>query len=115
MQSTHYTRNSLYMEGVALDKIAEKFGTPVYCYSAAQITHNFNAYRDAFSRVTDLKNVTICYACKANSNLAVMRLLGSLGAGADIVSGGELARALAAKIPAKKIVFSGVGKSAEEL
>lgn len=115
MQSTHYTRNALHMEGVALDKIAATFGTPVYCYSAAQITHNFNAYRDAFARVTDLKNLTICYACKANGNLAVMRLLGSLGAGADIVSGGELARALAAKIPAKKIVFSGVGKSVEEL
>jgi len=115
MQTTRYTRNTLRMEGVALEKIAEKYGTPVYCYSAAQITHNYNAYRDAFARVTDLKNVTICYACKANSNVAVMRLLGNLGAGADIVSGGELARALAAGIPAKKIVFSGVGKSAAEL
>lgn len=115
MQTTRYTRNTLQMEGVALEKIAEKYGTPVYCYSAEQITHNFNAYRDAFARVTDLKNVTICYACKANSNVAVMHLLGKLGAGADIVSGGELARALAAKIPAKKIVFSGVGKSAAEL
>jgi len=115
MQTTRYVRNALHMEDVALEKIADKYGTPVYCYSAAQITHNYNAYRDAFARVTDLKNVTICYACKANSNIAVMRLLGKLGAGADIVSGGELARALAAKIPAKKIVFSGVGKSAEEL
>jgi len=115
MLSTTFKKNKLHMEGVDLQTLADKYGTPLYCYSTEQITKNFNAYRDAFAHVTDLKNVTICYACKANSNIAVMQLLAGLGAGADIVSGGELARALKAKIPANKIVFSGVGKSAEEL
>ncbi len=115
MLTTQYKNKKLHMEDVALETLAEKYGTPLYCYSAAQITQNYNAYRDAFLKVSAPENFTICYATKANSNLAVLRLLGSLGAGADIVSGGEMARALAAGIPASKIVFSGVGKSEEEL
>lgn len=115
MQTTRYINKKLHMEDVALETLADKYGTPLYCYSAAQITHNFNAYRDAFLKVADADAFTICYATKANSNIAVLKLLGSLGAGADIVSGGEMARALAAGIPASKIVFSGVGKSEEEL
>jgi diaminopimelate decarboxylase len=115
MLTTHYKNKKLYIEDVALESLAEKYGTPLYCYSAAQITQNFNAYRDAFLKVAAPESFTICYATKANSNLAVLRLLGGLGAGADIVSGGEMARALAAGIPASKIVFSGVGKSEEEL
>ena len=115
MLTTHYKNKKLYIEDVALEALAEKYGTPLYCYSAAQITHNFNAYRDAFLKVSAPEDFTICYATKANSNLAVLKLLGGLGAGADIVSGGELARALAAGIPPSKIVFSGVGKSEEEL
>jgi diaminopimelate decarboxylase len=115
MLTTRYTRGRLTMDGADLARIAEKSGTPAYCYSAEQIAHNYNAYRDAFLHVAAQDAFTICYACKANSNVAIIRLLGSLGAGADIVSGGELARARKAGIPAKKTVFSGVGKSEEEL
>lgn len=113
--TTQYKNKKLHMEDVALETLAQKYGTPLYCYSAAQITRNFNAYRDAFLKVAPADSFTICYATKANSNIAVLKLLGQLGAGADIVSGGEMARALAAGIPAGKMVFSGVGKSEEEL
>lgn len=115
MLTTDYKKNDLYMEDVALADVADQYGTPLYCYSAAQITRNYQAYHDAFAQVADAGSVTICYATKANSNVAVLKLLGSLGAGADIVSGGEMARALAAGIPPGKIVFSGVGKSETEL
>ncbi|MBI1215962.1 MAG: diaminopimelate decarboxylase [Alphaproteobacteria bacterium] len=114
-KNTGYKKNALYMEGVELAHIAETFGTPVYCYSATQIEQNYDAYRKALSSVMDAKNFTICYACKANSNLAVLRLLQKQGAGADIVSGGELQRALKAGIAPGKIVYSGVGKSEAEL
>ena len=110
-----YRKNTLHMEGVALEKIAAAFGTPVYCYSASRIEENFHAYRRALARVMPEDNFTICYACKANSNLAVLRLLQKEGAGADIVSGGELYRVLKARIPVSKIVYSGVGKTEEEL
>jgi diaminopimelate decarboxylase len=115
MSTITYKKNELYMEDVPLRAIAEKYGTPVYCYSATQIENNFQAYRSALTKVTREKNFTLCYAMKANSNLAVLRLLQKQGAGADIVSGGELQRALKAKIPAGKIVYSGVGKSEKEL
>jgi diaminopimelate decarboxylase len=110
-----YRNNRLYMEGVPLEDLAEAFGTPLYCYSATRITENFERYRKSFAEVLPKDGFTICYACKANSNQAVLRLLKNLGAGADIVSGGELARALKAGIRPSKIVYSGVGKSAEEL
>ena len=113
--TTAYRKNTLHMDDVALEKIAAAFGTPVYCYSASQIEQNFSAYRTALSAVMPAEGFTICYACKANSNLAVLRVLKKLGAGADIVSGGELYRALKAGIPASKIVYSGVGKSEAEL
>ena len=113
--TTQYRKNTLHMEDVALEKIADAFGTPVYCYSAGKIEQNFNAYRAALSSVMRADDFTICYACKANSNLAVLRLLQKQGAGADIVSGGELYRALKAGISPRKIVFSGVGKSSAEL
>jgi diaminopimelate decarboxylase len=103
------------MDDVALEKVAEAFGTPVYCYSASQIEANFNAYRRALSAVMPKDSFTICYACKANSNLAVLRVLQKQGAGADIVSGGEMYRALKAGISPSKIVYSGVGKSEAEL
>lgn len=111
--SIGYKNSRLHMDAVALSDVAAKFGTPLYCYSASRIEENFNAYKKALSGVT--KNFTICYACKANSNQAVLRLLQKQGAGADIVSGGELHRALSAKIDPSKIVYSGVGKSEEEL
>jgi diaminopimelate decarboxylase len=110
-----YKKSSLFMEGVDLAHVAETFGTPAYCYSASQIERNYDAYRKALSSVMSPRDYTICYACKANSNLAVLRLLQKQGAGADIVSGGELQRALKAGIAAGKIVYSGVGKSEAEL
>lgn len=111
--SIKYKKNRLHMEDADLEAVAKEFGTPAYCYSATQIVENFRRYKDALGSVTD--DFTICYACKANSNQAVLNLLRKEGAGADIVSGGELQRALKAKIPASKIVYSGVGKSEKEL
>lgn len=115
MDHIGYKNGLLHVEDMPLPALAEKFGTPLYCYSAEQITRNYHAYEQALLRVTRRENFTICYACKANSNQAILRLLQQQGAGADIVSGGELARALAAGIAPEKIVFSGVGKTAEEL
>lgn len=106
-----YRNGEMYAEDVALGAVAEAVGTPFYCYSAAAIT---TAYTD-FSNALDGLNTTICFALKANSNLAVVRTLAALGAGADVVSGGELQRALAAGIAPDKIVFSGVGKTAAEI
>lgn len=110
-----YKKNELHIEGVPLARIAEKFGTPVYCYSSGALKENFTAWRAALKKVTPEKNFTVCYAVKANSNQAVLRFLGNLGAGADVVSGGELYRALQAAIPAGKVVYSGVGKSEAEI
>jgi diaminopimelate decarboxylase len=101
----------LHVEGVDLRTIAAEVGTPVYVYGTAHIEAR---YRSLASALAD-RPTLICYAVKANSNLAVLRTLARLGAGADIVSGGELVRALAAGIPAAKIVFSGVGKQADEI
>jgi len=115
MSSIEYKKGKLHMENVALDDIAAKHGTPVYCYSTQQLAENFNAYKKAMSAIAPEDKFTICYACKANSNQAVLRLLSRLGAGADTVSGGEMYRAFKAGIPAEKIVLSGVGKSEEEL
>jgi diaminopimelate decarboxylase len=101
----------LCLEGVPLDEIADRYGTPVYAYGRAAIAA---AYRDADAAFEGRPH-TICYAVKANPNGAVLRALAELGAGADIVSGGELYRALRAGIPPERIVFSGVGKSRREM
>lgn len=101
----------LRAEGVPLPKIAEEVGTPFYCYSTATLTRHYRVFDEAFSGLDH----TIHYSLKANSNQAVIATLARLGAGADVVSEGELRRALAAGVPAEKIVFSGVGKSAREL
>ncbi|HLJ20204.1 MAG TPA: diaminopimelate decarboxylase [Stellaceae bacterium] len=106
-----YRAGELHAEDVPLARIAAAVGTPVYCYSAGAIA---DAYR-RFATALGADNVAIHYALKANSNQAVIRLLGKLGAGADVVSEGELRRALTAGVPAKHIVFSGVGKTREEL
>lgn len=113
--SIRYKGDALWMENVPLARVAEAFGTPLYCYSAARITENFNAYRAALGKVVDEDRFTICYAVKANSNLAVLRLLKNLGAGADTVSGGEIFRAVQVGIDPAKIVYSGVGKTEGEL
>lgn len=102
---------SLYLGGVRLTEIADAVGTPVYVYNAGVIRSQYARLDDALSAVTH----RICFAVKANSNLAVLRVFRDLGAGADIVSGGEMQRALAAGYPAERIVFSGVGKSPAEL
>lgn len=101
----------LYAEDVPLSAIANAVGTPAYVYSRATLTRHYKVFADAFSDVETL----VAYSVKANSNLAVLKLLGNLGAGADVVSGGELERALRAGIPPEKIVFSGVGKTREEM
>lgn len=102
---------TLHVESASLVDIADKFGTPCYVYSRKALTEAFTAYRDALSG----HNALICYAVKANSNLAVLNTFARLGAGFDIVSGGELARVLAAGGAAKNVVFSGVGKSRAEI
>lgn len=104
-----YRNGELFLEGVSLKSLAEEFGTPLYVYSASFIKDRFNAYREAFPEAL------ICYAVKANFNPHIVRLLGELGAGADIVSGGELYLALKAGIPADRIVYAGVGKTEREL
>jgi diaminopimelate decarboxylase len=102
---------SLLLSGVALDQIAEDAGTPAYVYNAEAIREQYRRLDEALAPVPH----RVCFAVKANSNLAVLRLLSDLGAGADIVSGGELARALAAGFSADRVVFSGVGKTPDEL
>jgi len=106
-----YQAGVMHAEGVDLERLAEAVGTPFYCYSTATLTRHYRVFADAFADVRAL----VCYAMKANSNQAVIATLARLGAGADVVSGGELKRALAAGVPAEKIMFSGVGKTADEL
>lgn len=101
----------LHCEGVALETVAQRYGTPTYVYSRQAILDPFRRYAAAFAGRQGL----VCYAVKANSNLGILRLLADAGAGFDIVSGGELARVLAAGAPATRVVFSGVGKSEEEI
>jgi len=106
-----YIAGQLHAEEVALSRIAERYGTPCYVYSRAALTEAWRAFDTAFAGRDHL----VCYAVKANSTLAVLNLLARLGSGFDIVSGGELARVLAAGGDPRKVVFSGVGKTAEEM
>ncbi len=106
-----YKNGELYCENVSVRAITEKTGTPVYIYSAKTLKRHYNVFKNAFVRTKPL----ICYSVKANSNTAIVALFSSLGAGADIVSGGELFRAVRAGIRGKKIVYSGVGKTLEEI
>lgn len=111
MDHFNYKGGALHAEDVALAEIARAVGTPVYVYSTATLTRHFNLFRQAL----DWTDHLVCFAVKANSNLAVLKLLGDLGAGMDVVSGGEYARARAAGVPGERIVFSGVGKTREEM
>ncbi len=111
MNTLHRIDGRLYLEGVALDALAERYGTPLYVYSRQALESAYQAYAEAFATTPHL----ICYAVKANSSLAILNLFARLGAGFDIVSGGELARVLAAGGDANKTVFSGVGKTADEI
>jgi diaminopimelate decarboxylase len=106
-----YKDNELYCESVAIEDIAQAVGTPFYLYSNATLTHHFNTFDKSFG---DLPHLT-CFAVKSCSNLAVLRLFSTLGGGADIVSGGELYRSLKAGIDPRRIIFSGVGKTEDEL
>ncbi|AEH86088.1 diaminopimelate decarboxylase [Mesorhizobium opportunistum] len=111
MNHFDYRDGVLHAEDVAIPDIAAQVGTPFYCYSTATLTRHYRVFAQAFAGLDAL----VCYAMKANSNQAVLRTLARLGAGADVVSEGELRRALAAGIPAGKILFSGVGKTAREI
>src|ERR1700734_3708682 len=106
-----YRDGVLHAEAVSLDTLAGAVGTPFYCYSTATLERHYKVFAGAFADVDAL----VCYAMKANSNQAVIATLAKLGAGADVVSEGELLRARAAGIPPNKIMFSGVGKTAHEL
>ncbi|KAA3662273.1 MAG: diaminopimelate decarboxylase [Calditrichaeota bacterium] len=106
MQCLHYDKTTLYMENVALSELANEFGTPLYAYSFKQLISNYKRFDDAFGDYPH----TICYALKANSNPTILRMLAKSGAGADVVSGGELFFALESGIKPEKIVFAGVGK-----
>lgn len=106
-----YRQGELFAEDVPLSTIASAVGTPVYVYSAATLTRHFGLFRQAL----DWTDHLVCFAVKSNSNLAVLKLLGDLGAGMDVVSGGEYARARAAGVPGDRIVFSGVGKTLAEM
>ena len=111
MDHFNYQDGQLFAEAVPLEKIASSVGTPAYVYSRATLTRHFLAFAEALEGVPHL----VCYAVKANSNLAVLNLLAGLGAGFDIVSGGELERVLRAGGDPEKVVFSGVGKTADEI
>lgn len=111
MHHFDYRDGHLHAEGVALDTLAEAVGTPFYVYSTATLARHFQVFTQAFTGL----NATVCFAMKSNSNLAVLRTLVRLGAGMDVVSGGELALALRAGADPGKIVFSGVGKTEAEL
>jgi diaminopimelate decarboxylase len=106
-----YRNKKLFVEDLSVDRIAQSIGTPVYVYSRKQLLAGYDAYRKAFRGIPHL----ICYALKANSNLSLLKLLARQGSGADIVSGGELYRALKAGFSPERIVFAGVGKTAEEI
>src|SRR5919112_4371585 len=111
MNDFHYRQGELYCEDVPLSRIVKEVGTPCYVYSHRTLVRHFRAYDSAFKNIPHV----IAFAMKANSNLAVLRLMVTEGSGVDIVSGGELFRALKAGVPPSKIVFAGVGKKADEM
>ena len=111
MNHFHYIDGVLHAENVPIPEIAKAVGTPFYVYSTATLERHYKVFAKAFADVDTM----VCYAMKANSNQAVLKTLGRLGAGVDVVSGGELRRALSAGIPASRIMFSGVGKTAGEM
>ncbi len=110
-QAFHYHRGELQCEGVPLSRIAQQFGTPCYVYSKNAIRQNYRSFRSSFEALDPL----ICYAVKANSNLAILTLLQEEGSGFDVVSGGELYALRKIGADPERILFSGVGKTIEEL
>jgi len=106
-----FKKNDLFIENISIKKLAKKFSTPFYCYSSNTIIQKYKKFELPFRN----SDTIICYAVKANPNIAILKILSNLGAGAEVVSAGELRRALKAGINVKKIVFSGVGKSSSEI
>jgi diaminopimelate decarboxylase len=113
MDHFNYRNGRLHAEDVALERVAREIGTPFYCYSTATLERHYKVFSGAFQEKAI--DAMVCYSIKANGNLGVVATLARLGAGADVVSGGELKRAMLAGIPASRIVFSGVGKTQEEM
>lgn len=111
MHHFQYRDDVLHCEQMPIPTISREVGTPFYCYSHATLTRHFRVFDEAFAPIPHL----ICFALKANSNLSILKLFGGMGGGADVVSGGELFRALRAGIPPDRIVYAGVGKSREEI
>ena len=111
MHHFHYQQKELYCENVSLRQLAEVVGTPCYIYSYATLHQHFTVFDQAFADVPHL----ICFSVKSNSNIAILNLIGALGGGVDIVSGGELYRARKAGVPSGRIVYSGVGKTLDEI
>jgi diaminopimelate decarboxylase len=111
MNHFEYRNGELHAEDIPLSRIAAAVGTPFYCYSTATLTRHYTVFAEALGELDPM----ICYSVKANGNLAVIRTLADLGAGADVVSEGELRRALAAGVPPERIIYSGVGKSPADL
>ena len=104
-------KNNLCVENISTLKLTKKYKTPFYCYSLSQLKYNFNSFSNIFKTVKPL----ICFSVKSNSNLTLLKELKKIGSGADVVSLGELLKAIKAGINVKKIVFSGVGKTEEEI
>lgn len=111
MHHFHYLNGRLHAEGVSLERLADEIGTPFYCYSTATLERHYKVLSEAFSG----QDALICFAVKANSNQAVLATMAALGAGMDVVSEGEMRRAIAAGVPANKIIFAGVGKTRDEM
>ena len=111
MHYFHYKDGDLYCEEVSIETIANRVGTPFYLYSHRTLVRHFKAFDSAFEKVRHL----VCYSVKANSNVALLRMFANLGAGFDVASGGELYRALKSGVDPKKVVFSGVGKTEQEI
>ena len=107
----NYRKNELFIENISLKSLAQKYKTPLYVYSYNQLHDNFLSFKKAFEKVDHL----ICYSMKANSNRSILKTFINEGGGVDVVTGGELKRALDAGCPANRIVFAGVGKSEEEI
>ena len=111
MDFFNYKNNELYAEDLAVTDLADQYGSPLYIYSKATLVRHMNAFKEALAK----KRHLICYAVKANSSLSILALMASLGAGFDVVSEGELRRVIKAGGDPKKVVFSGVGKTAHEI
>jgi len=114
MDHFEYKNGALHAEDVPLEMLAQEVGTPFYVYSDATLTRHYEVFVQGFQDA-GINDLLVAFAVKANSNIAVLKTLAQLGAGADVVSGGELARALIAGIPPERIVFSGVGKTRAEM